>query len=276
MKKLLFTLFVATLCTGFISCSDDNNDEPKVVVDVRDQMDDITFKQFCLENFDKNKDGKVSSLEADSVTQIDIEHKFIHSLKGIEVFKNLHVLDVTYNELTTLDISKCKSLTSMRCALNEITSLKVNGCTTLRNLDCANNKLTTLDVSQCTSLYSLNCAANNLETLNFGGCTVLVYLDCAFNNLSSIDITHHPKLEQVSCRDNHLTAIDASKCTRLIILDCTNNNLTGTLDLSMCGKLNTLWSYTNPNLSEVWLQFGKVPSALEVDDQVTVTYRSTK
>ncbi|MDD4822805.1 MAG: hypothetical protein PHI48_09650 [Bacteroidales bacterium] len=272
-NHLFSVLLMAILCTGFIACSDDNDNEPKVVVDVRDQMDDITFKQYCLENYDSNKDGKVSALEADSVTQMDIEHKFIHSLKGIEVFYNLSNLNVTYNDLTTLDISKCKSLTYLRCALNKITSLKVNGCTTLTNLDCNGNKITTLDVSQCVNLIIFECATNNLETLNYSGCANLKHLDCSYNNISSIDLSHYPKLEGVSCRDNHLTTIDASKCPELTLLDCTNNNLTGTLDLSKCGKLNILWSYRNPNLSEVWLKAGKVPSALEVDDQVTVTYK---
>lgn len=272
-NQFFSALFMATLCTGFIACSDDNDNEPKVVVDVRDQMDDITFKQYCLENYDTNKDGKVSASEADSVTQINVEHKFIHSLKGIEVFHNLSVLNATYNDLTTLDISKCKSLTYMRCSLNEITSLIVNGCTTLTRLDCGYNKLTTLDVSQCVNLLILQCAENKLESLNYSGCTKLKHLDCSFNNISSIDLTHYTKLEGVSCRDNHLTTIDASKCPELYLLDCTNNNLTGTLDLSMCGKLKVLWSYRNPNLSEVWLKTGKVLTALEIDDQVTATYK---
>lgn len=65
--------------------------------DVCTAMDDIVFMQYCYENFDVNKDGKVSQAEANAVLELllcDYENRRnIISLKGIEYFLNLRALD---------------------------------------------------------------------------------------------------------------------------------------------------------------------------------------
>ena len=65
--------------------------------------------------------------------------------------------------ITSLDVSGCRALTSLRCYGNNLTSLDVSKNTALTSLDCGNNSLTSLDISKNTALTYLRCGNNNLS-----------------------------------------------------------------------------------------------------------------
>ena len=143
-------LFFTILSLLLSSCSKEDNsidnpiEESKVVEDICTKMDDINFINFCYTNFDIDKDGKVSMIEADAVSEIRITAKEISSLTGIEYFTNITVLECYLNELTSLNVSGCVNLTMLYCHHNELTSLDVSSCAELSKLDCSNNPLTIL------------------------------------------------------------------------------------------------------------------------------------
>jgi len=112
MKKLWFVLLVAGMLTG---CSKDDGagngsgngsnggNSPALPAlpdpnDVCSAMDDIDFMAYCYDNFDVNKDGKVSTVEAEAVREMEFPVWFygvgskwnnVRSIKGIEYFPNL-------------------------------------------------------------------------------------------------------------------------------------------------------------------------------------------
>lgn len=104
------------LLTG---CSkDDDNETPGLPPlpdpdDVCSCMDDVVFMQYCYENFDVNKDGKVSKTEANAVTKIDLGYIYNHqsaydvkTLTGIGYFPNLEIINCyKCDRLTTVDLS---------------------------------------------------------------------------------------------------------------------------------------------------------------------------
>lgn len=164
MKPLVF-LSLLSLAV-FAGCS---KDKPlKDVDDVCTQMGDNSFAAYCRSNFDTDKDGKVSMLEASWVENIVLRGKGVSSLKGLAYFINLKTLDCSQNNLSTLDVSGNKSLTW---------------------LDCSVNTLKTLDLSQNPDLLRLLANDNELETLNLSGNTNLVGFSCRENHLSSLDIS---------------------------------------------------------------------------------------
>ena len=65
--------------------------------------------------------------------------------------------------ITSLDVSGCPALTSLRCYGNNLTSLEVSKNTALTKLSCGNNSLTSLDISKNTALTYLRCGNNNLS-----------------------------------------------------------------------------------------------------------------
>ena len=197
-----FLLF-ATLSIMFFSCTKEDNgtdnpkEELKEVEDVCTQMNDINFMSFCYTNFDVNKDGKVSMIEANAVYKMDVSRKNIQSLTGIEYFTNLTELDCSSNDLTSLDITKCVNLKELYCFSNDLTSLDVTKCANLKVFNCSFNKLTSLDVSMCANLTELDCSYNELTSLDVSMCANLTELDCNYNPLTIIYM--HTKHKNINC-----------------------------------------------------------------------------
>jgi Leucine-rich repeat (LRR) protein len=96
------------------------------------------------------------------------------------------------NQLSSLDVSTCISLTYLGCYFNELKSLDVSGCTALESLRCAHNRLSSLDVSNDTALQHLNCSENQLTSLDVSNNIALYWLGCDNNQLSSLDVSNNP------------------------------------------------------------------------------------
>ena len=208
------------------------------------QFEDANFKAYCVENFDTNSDGEISTAEAAVVTTIQCNSRSISSLSGIEYFTALTYLNCRSNQLTSLNVSNNTALTYLNCTWNQLTSLDVNDCTALTELQCEENQLTTLDVSKHTALTTLYCFDNQLASLDISGCTALTTLILtAFNGspnpLTSIDVSGCTALTSLDCASSQLASLDVRSCTALIYLKCSGNQLTS-LDVSNNTALTTL------------------------------------
>ena len=185
--KTLTILFVAAIMMG-VGCSksedSENNpdkpDKPSPLPDLPDPndvcscMDDIIFMQYCYDNFDVNKDGKVSKIEASAVAKIDLARQEIKTLTGIGYFSNLEILNCKEcHELTTVDLSNnlkvrigdemfytCSKLSKIVLPNNilEIGESAFYGCSSLKNIDIP-DKVTEIGYSAfygCSSLKNID------------------------------------------------------------------------------------------------------------------------
>ena len=170
-------------------------------------------------SIDKDADGYLSAKEIAAVTQLDVNHKNIASLKGIEFFTALTYLDCEFNQLTSLDVSKNTALEELYCYGNQLTSLDVSKNTALKILDLSSNQLKSLDVSKNTALTSLLCYCNQL---------------------TSLDVSKNTALTKLSCFGNQLTALDVSKNTALQYLYCFGNQIKGEQMQALVNSLPTV------------------------------------
>ena len=209
---------------------------------------DYYFRQY-LQSQDYGSDSYLSDAEIAKVTSINVSGTSsspgnITNLKGIEFFTALKYLYCSYNQLTSLDVSKNTALTTLRCYNNKLTSLDVSKNTALTNLDCENNKLTSLNVLNNTKLTMLRCSSNQLTSLNVSKNIELTELDCYYNQLTSLDVSKNTKLTLLYCESNQLTSLDVSKNIELTWLYCYNNQITS-LDVSKNTALKYLYCYSN-------------------------------
>ena len=123
---------------------------------------DANFRAYLL-NRDYGKDGQLTDEDLADATVMDVSKRNIASLKGIEYFVLLRILECTGNELTTIDVSKNTELEKFSCAFNKLTALSVSQNTRLNLLFCNNNQLTYLDVANNKELTSLRCYRNKIR-----------------------------------------------------------------------------------------------------------------
>ena len=101
---------------------------------------DANFRSILLQT-DQGKDGIFSKSEINGIKYLSLDSKGIYSLKGVEHFTSLIVLNCFGNQLTSLDVSNLTELTTLYCSSNELTSLDLSKNTKLKELNCALNKI---------------------------------------------------------------------------------------------------------------------------------------
>ena len=209
--------------------NDDANSDVKIKIDVA-HFPSPVFRQYVSgRSIDKNGDGWLEKTELDDVKEISI-YDDVHSLQGIEYFKNLSKLECEGCGLDSLDVSKNTKLEVLCCDKNALTSLDVSNNTELTELNCWINRLTSLNVSNNKKLTKLNCGGNNLKSLNVSKNTKLTHLNCLSNELTKLDVSNNTELTSLECNGNQLTKLDVSKNKKLTNLKCFRNKLTN-LDL---------------------------------------------
>ena len=153
-----------------------------------------TYLEGLEELKDAFKDGKINP-DAQSVKDLDeinVPNKGIKSLKGIQYFTGLEILDCDGNELEQLDVSR---------------NIKLN------SLSCAKNHLIKLDLSQNTGLHFLWCNDNNLKSIDVSKNRFLQQLNCQGNSITELDITFNDLLRtnpRGIKRDGNVTIFDLS------------------------------------------------------------------
>ncbi len=181
-----------------------------IPIDVAHFPDD-NFRAWLLEQ-DYGQDGLLMGAEIAQVTEIDVHHKHIADLTGIEYFKALTDLNCSMNQLTTIDVSKNTALKEFNCSAQDdgnetlLTSLDVSELTALEILDCSNSKLTTLDVSNNKALKMLSCFGCYLTSLDLSQNTELTFLDCRSNHyqLTTLDLSQNIKLRDLIIYANRI------------------------------------------------------------------------
>ncbi|GAD07040.1 Internalin-J precursor [Porphyromonas crevioricanis] len=140
---------------------------------------------------------------------------------------NLRSLDLNHNTLMELELGdNYPMLSSLNVSKNELTTLNLSKCTELAQLNCDSNAMATLDVSANVKLVRLNCAVNKLKSLNVSHNTELTGLSCGFNDgISALDISSLGKLSDLSCESNKIDFLDLSNATYLKRLNASGNEL---------------------------------------------------
>ena len=203
--SLLLVLTTIVMISAFLLNTDFAHAGTFVELSEENFPDDIFREELCY--FDDDWDGYLSEDEIKNIKELDFFGYGIKDLSGIKYLTELESLDVSDNNLTSLDISGRTALKYLSCTHNSLTSLDVNGCIALEDLSCGGNKLTSLDTSGCFALEGLGCESNSLTRLQILGLTKLQELYCAENRLTSLIVTGCSELEEIECNRNNLSYI---------------------------------------------------------------------
>ncbi len=218
---------------------------------------DAAFKAYLVGNssINTNMDTEIQVSEAIAYTgDITCINQNILDLTGIEAFVNLTELDVTLNQLTSLNITQNTALTTLICSQNNLTSLDVSQNVSLATLTARLNDLASLDVSQNAMLSILECDQNQLTAIDVTNNPALTKLWCSHNDISTLDVTQNGNLEILWCGFNNISTLDISQNTALEDLRCYGNNIVS-LDASLNTNLTIMSCYEN-DLTSLYMTNG--------------------
>lgn len=241
---------------------------------------DPIFSEFLLLHFDRNKDGILSSTEANTIAYLVVPSMGISSLEGIEYMTHLKYLD---------------------CGYNNLSALIVDNNTELETINCENNAfLSSLDVTMLPSLKYLNAQDCIISELDVSKNPLLIQYQVNSNPLKSVpDLTNNPYLEQIHINkesgayyipSDYFTAFPMLKGASFggydkMSIDLSKNGLLESiwahdmpemevLDLRNCPRLNYLFVPNCPKLKTVIVHPNVSINSLEAikDTQVTIVH----
>ncbi|RHZ35931.1 leucine-rich repeat domain-containing protein [endosymbiont GvMRE of Glomus versiforme] len=102
-------------------------------------------------------------LNREYITKLDISKKKLENHLQLKGFTNLKELELSDNEITSLEIVNCPHLGEINGVRNKLIKIDIKGCPQLKNLWVYSNLLTNLDLSQNSKLEELNIDNNNFS-----------------------------------------------------------------------------------------------------------------
>ena len=214
--------------------------DPGLPIDATNFPDE-KFRNWILAQ-DYGKDGYLSDTEIAGVTTIDVSNKGIGSLKGIEHFTALTVLQCSMNSLTVLDLSQNTALISLDCSVNSLSALDLSQNTALQTLSCILNGLTTLDLSKNTALTWVACSNNAIRGEG---------MDAFVNNLPTVTSGELHICNKENAAGNEMTTLQvaAAKAKKWTVLMSSN----GTDWVDYAGvKVDAKLTFSAPTASVVY------------------------
>lgn len=179
-------------------------------------------------------------------------------------------LNVSGNQISSIEIEGLSSLSSLICDNNNLSSLNISECLSLSRLKCDNNNLSELDISQCPSLIYLNCNNNAISELYVPNSINL--LDCSYNQIETMDLSEFNLLRSLDCSVNpieillannleYLEAVRVDECKSLNYVDLSgcislrsfilDGEYVDYLSLSGCEQLNYLNLYNSKQITSL-------------------------
>ena len=151
--------------------------------DITSTFDDDAFRAIVADAMD----GEITRRKCLAVTSINVPGEGIQDLTGLSYFENLEKLNVSDNELMSLDVSDLENL---------------------KELDFSQNLITSVELGELDSLTRVQGDDNELEEIDVSGLENLEWLSLQENMLTYLDITNNEELEYLDVSGNYFTTKD--------------------------------------------------------------------
>jgi hypothetical protein len=276
--------------TVTVQCGNEVKSAAVEVLPATTPIPDQAFEQALVAmRLDDAVDGKIDTRKAMSVTGFVISaagyqyqgYPFtsvagnrITDLTGIENMRNLQLLRVDNQKVSTVNLSKLTKLRTLTLQDNPIATLDVSSNKQLELLGIAETAITTIDVRGLSSLAELNAlnatpdtagqrvpyttstgnVAVGLQSVIFGQNYNLTTVSLTGNRITSLDVSGLTNLKYLMADYNELTNLKVNQST--VVTVYAGNNKLQSLDISGTNIGATMSKYgfgvaNNPGLGKV-------------------------
>lgn len=178
-------------------------------------------------------DNFVTTSKLEFIFNLDLSNESIADLTGIQDFENLSQLNVSFTNITSLDLSGLQFITHLYLSNTSLTSLDVSSY----------NNLQVLDISD-TSISSINLSSNSfLQEINIGN-----------TPMTSINLSNNTGLTRFEMFNGALTSLDLSSNTSLTDFSISNSASLTTVDLRNGNNTNMVGFFSNSNVGLTCIQ----------------------
>lgn len=178
-------------------------------------------------------DNFVTTSKLEFIFNLNLSSESVADLTGIEDFENLSNLDVSFTNITSLDLSGLQFITHLSLSNTSLTSLNVSSY----------NNLQVLDISD-TSISSINLSSNSfLQEINIGN-----------TPMTSIDLSNNTSLRRFEMFNGAVTSLDLSSNTSLTDFNISNSSSLTTVDLRNGNNTNIVGFFSNTNANLTCIQ----------------------
>ena len=194
---------IATSCTSLTQLTCDNNNIRILDISNCYNLGDLIW--------DNNPFEEINLGDVASITF----HNYAAGYKTTDypylrnALNNSTKLKITSSRYSRLDVSN-----------NQLESLDISQSPNIQELYCTYNNLTALDVTRHRQLAKLDCEVNRLTELNLETNSLLRYLKCNYNQLTALKTTNNPGLRTLEIKSNPIDLLDVSNNQEINILRC--------------------------------------------------------
>ena len=175
-------------------------------------FDDVNFYKCVVDaynkknNPDKTIQDNLTDEELQTITELSCsgsnkqDSEKIISAKGLEKLTELTTFIISFNNLSSIDVSQNTKLTSLNLQHNNINEIDVRQNTELTRLDLSYNNLNSIDVTKNTLLTDLHLIRNNISEIDVNANTELIALSLDngyfdnYNSIKQINLQNNTKL----------------------------------------------------------------------------------
>jgi hypothetical protein len=188
-----------------------------------------------------------------AITGLDLSGNNLTTL-NVTGLDNLTTLDYSSDDLTTLTLSGLKKMASIVIPTT-LTTLTVTDLRSLETLSLTDNTLETLTLSGLEYLKDIEIPGGALKTLTLSGLEYLKTLEITATALETLTLINLKRLEELNCSDKNLATLTVTGLDNLATLNVSGNALTsldlyantGLINLNVSGNALTSLDLSNNN-----------------------------
>ena len=201
MKIKIFTAFIGIF--GFVFLEGQNL-----------EFKDKNLEKAIIENYDQNKDGTISQLEAEAINNLFLVEKGITSTEDLHFFKNVKMIVLDDNVISSIVLQDMDKLNLFSCTGCKVTSFKAENLRNLTSLYLDNNSLDNISLKATPKIDQLTLSLNQLKTIDLFQLKNLRRLNVEHNKIQKIDISGNPALQTLNVGGNKMDDSDIKKAVK--------------------------------------------------------------
>ena len=189
---------------AFCSNGYQTSESTPVAFKTRSEPFDKGILKYLLNNFDTDKDGRMSKNELESITEITLSDILLESQSGLESMPNLIGLSMGDNWLKRIDLSVCPKLEVFSGGRSpHLEELYLDNPHLWQLHIIQTNNLKSIDTSRCPELSSCFLWNDSIEYLDFSSNERLEALAVSYSKLTELDLSTNWKLRHLLVAENN-------------------------------------------------------------------------